>query len=186
MAMYIQEMTRMLALPQGAALTAPSLRRFSPGATTQWPGRWGIKMRHDRDGANTRTAATVGDAECLVEVQVANIDSEIARPTNPHQGVQIRAIHVKLPAVCVDDVCCRCNRRLKDAVGGGVGDHRARKIVRVGGGFLSGDRPSQYCLGNRTLRPRPSFPPWPHWLDSFHAQRRGMRQTVRFFCPRAA
>jgi hypothetical protein len=69
----------MLALPNGAALTAPSLRAMRP-----WPGRNGIQVRFDANRADAWAATAVRNAEGLVQVQVqdvaANLPGEQGQP----------------------------------------------------------------------------------------------------------
>ena len=93
----------MLALPQGAAeIGAGALR--PAGLDHRVPGEERRQVRRDADRAHARPAAAVRDAEGLVEVQVADVRAEIARPAQTHLGVHVRPVHVDLPAVTVDDV----------------------------------------------------------------------------------
>jgi hypothetical protein len=68
------------------------------------PGEERRKMRGDADGAHAWTAAAMRDAERLVEVQVADVGAEVARAAEADLGVHVRAVHVDLPAVLVNDV----------------------------------------------------------------------------------
>jgi hypothetical protein len=60
-------------------------------------------MRRDGDGADARTAAAVRNAERLVQIQMADIHAEIARAAKADLRGQVRAVHVDLAAVGVDD-----------------------------------------------------------------------------------
>ena len=91
-------------------------------------------MRGNTDGTHARTAATMRDAEGLVQVDVANIGAEVARTAQPHLGVEVGAVHVDLTAVAVDDFADLAHRRFEDTVGRGVGDHeRAEPVGMLGG-----------------------------------------------------
>ena len=54
---------------------------------------------------------------------MADIRANIAGPTEPHLGVQVRAIHIDLPTVRMDDLTDAADLRLEDTVGRGVGQH---------------------------------------------------------------
>ena len=60
-------------------------------------------MLRDADRAHARAAAAVRDAERLVQVEVADVGADVARPAEPDHRVHVRAVHVDLPAVLVDD-----------------------------------------------------------------------------------
>jgi hypothetical protein len=53
-----------------------------------------------RDRTDSGSASAVGNAECFVKIEVAGIDSELARPADANEGVQICAIHIDL-ATCL-------------------------------------------------------------------------------------
>ncbi len=91
----------------------------------------------DADGAHAGTAAAVGDAEGLVEVEVADVGAELAGVDEADLGVEVRAVHVDLAAVGVDDLADLADLFFEDAVGGGVGDHDAGEDVRVLGGLFA-------------------------------------------------
>ena len=92
----------MLALPQGAAEMGP-MASLPPVAITGWPGRNGGQVRGRGDGAHARAAAAVGDAEGLVQVDVADVGADVRRAAQADLGVQVGAVHVHLAAVAVDD-----------------------------------------------------------------------------------
>src|SRR5262249_34721822 len=85
----------------------------------------------DADRAHSGAAAAVGDAEGLVQVQVADIGADRARRGQADLGVHVRAIHVYLPAVLVNDLADFLDAFFKHAVRAGVGDHQAREVLRV-------------------------------------------------------
>ena len=110
MRIYIQEMVRMLALPQGAELTMP--------VSADAAGRKGERCSRHADGTDARTAAAVGDAEGFMEVEVADIGSDVAGTGEADLGVHVGAVHVNLAAVGVDDLADIDDGFLEDAVGG--------------------------------------------------------------------
>ena len=102
--MYIQEIGRIEAEPQGAAATGPTLVAAvgSTPATSGGPaGR--APGAPDADRAHARAAAAVRDAEGLVQVEVADVGAELGGPGQADQRVHVGAVHVDLPAVLVDD-----------------------------------------------------------------------------------
>ena len=66
-------------------------------------------MRRDGDGPDAGTAAAVRNAKRLVQIEMADIHAEIARAAEADLGGHVRAVHVDLAAVGVDDF-----RRLDD------------------------------------------------------------------------
>ena len=59
-------------------------------------------LRH-ADRPHARAAAAVRDAERLVQVQVADVGADVARAAEADLRVHVRAVHVDLAAVLVDD-----------------------------------------------------------------------------------
>ena len=87
------------------------------------------------DGADSWPTSTVRDAEGLVQVQMADVRADVAGAGQPHLRVHVRAVHVNLPAMGVDDFTNLLARLLEDAVGGRIGDHQAGEVLFVGFGF---------------------------------------------------
>ena len=56
------------------------------------------------DRSNARSASAVRNAEGLVQVQMAHVRSEMARAANTDKRVEVRAVHVNLAAIFVDDL----------------------------------------------------------------------------------
>mmetsp|Transcript_2617 Transcript_2617/g.7893 ORF Transcript_2617/g.7893 Transcript_2617/m.7893 type:complete len:987 (-) Transcript_2617:315-3275(-) len=83
----------------------------------------------DADGSHSWTASSVGDAERLVQVQVAHVSSDDARRREADLGVHIGAIHVHLTAVLVDDPADLVGAILVDTMGGRVRDHEGCQVV---------------------------------------------------------
>ena len=73
-------------------------------------------MRRNTDRANTRPAATMRNAEGLVQVQVADIGTKLWRRAMPDKGVQIGPVDIDLTAGFMDDVAQLGNRFFKDTM----------------------------------------------------------------------
>ena len=85
-------------------------------------------MGGDADRADAGATAAVGDAECLVQVEVADVGAEVAGAAQPDLRVHVGAVHVHLAAVLVDDVAHLGDRLLEDAVRRRVRDHQRREL----------------------------------------------------------
>ena len=86
-------------------------------------------MRAHRHRADARAAAAVRDAERLVQVQVADVAAELARPGQADQRVEVGAVDVDLAAGVVHGRADVGDVVLVDAVGGRIGDHQRRQPV---------------------------------------------------------
>src|SRR5882724_12384656 len=86
------------------------------------------------DGTDAWAAAAMWNAEGFVQVQMADVGTDIAWPAKTDLRVHVRAVHVNLTAVTVHDVADFPNRSLENAVGARIGDHQRCQIVcmRVG------------------------------------------------------
>ena len=82
----------------------------------------------------------MGDTECLMQIQMAHIRADVPGPTEPHLRIQVGAIHIDLPAVCMDDLTDAPHIRLEDTVSRGVGQHERREPIAMlrGLGFKIG------------------------------------------------
>src|SRR5207247_9339765 len=69
--------------------------------------------------SHARAAAAVGDAKGLMQIQMTNVTTVIARTTQATLGVHVRSIHEDLAAVRVHDVADFADGWLKHAVRGG-------------------------------------------------------------------
>ena len=138
--MYIHEIGRIDALPNGAA---DDRRRSACPATA--PIASAAMRRHDsggpagtaRDapctatGPDARAAAAVRDAERLVQVEVRHVGAELARRGEADERVQVRAVDVHLAAVRVDDLADAHDAGLEHAVRRRIGDHDRGEVARV-------------------------------------------------------
>ena len=114
----------MPALPQGAAETAWRDLRVT------WPGRNLLQMCGNTNRPHTRSAATMGNRKCLVQVHVADIGANIARSRQPNHRIEVRAVKINLTAMIVDYFADVLDGFLKYAVCRGVGNHQSSKPVR--------------------------------------------------------
>ena len=89
------------------------------------------EMLRDADRPHPGAAAAVWNAKCLVQIQVANVRADVARPAKADLRVHVRAVHVNLAAVFVHDLANFPDRGFEDAVRGRVGDHERGQIVAV-------------------------------------------------------
>ena len=98
-------------------------------------------MRLDADRPDAGAAAAVRDAECLVQVHVADVGADVGGARDRHLRVEVGAVHIDLSAARVDDGADLPDAALEHAVGGGIGDHQRRQPVgvRVGLGGKVGD-----------------------------------------------
>jgi len=75
------------------------------------------EMFGDADRTHTGTAASVRDTESFVEVQMADICAHISRTAKADLGIQVRAVHIDLTAVGMNDFADFFDSLFEDAVG---------------------------------------------------------------------
>ena len=92
----------MLALPHGAAEIAGN-RLVAADLHDRVPRQIRREVRRHGDRPHARAAAAVRNRERLVQVQVADVGADRRRARQPDLRVHVRAVHVDLPAVLVDD-----------------------------------------------------------------------------------
>ncbi|CEI74776.1 Uncharacterized protein PAE221_00336 [Pseudomonas aeruginosa] len=95
------------------------------------------QVRAHADRADARAAAAVGDAEGLVQVQVGNVATELARGAQADHGVHVGAVDVHLATAVVDDGADLADRFLEHAVGGRIGDHQRGQAFLVLAGLVA-------------------------------------------------
>jgi len=83
----------------------------------------GREVLSDTDRADTWTAATMRDAEGFVEIQMANIGSEIAGAAEADLRIHIRTVHVNLTTSGVDEIANITDAFLENTVSRRIGDH---------------------------------------------------------------
>ena len=94
-------------------------------------GQEGHQMFGHTDRSHARAAAAVRDAKCFVQIQVTNIRAIIAGTTEPDLRIHVRAVHVNLAAMGMNDVADFTDSRLEHAMGGRISHHQRREIARV-------------------------------------------------------
>ncbi len=129
----------MLALPYGAADTGPmaSLLAVEHAVARQES----CQMRADRDRPHPGTTAPVRNAERLVQIEMRYVGAELAGRGESHQGIEVRAIHIDLPAMRVHDLANFADAGLEDAVRRRIRNHDRGQIVamRLGLGAKIGE-----------------------------------------------
>ncbi len=88
-------------------------------------------MLRDRDRPDTGATAAVRDAERLVQVEVRDVATELARCGVPEQRVEVGAVDVDLAAVAVHDLAQLGDAVLVDAVRRRVRHHDRGEVVRM-------------------------------------------------------
>ena len=85
------------------------------------------EMFGNADRPHARAAAAVRNAERFVQIQMANIRADIAGAAKADLRIHVRAVHVNLAAVCMNDFANLSDAFLENAVRGGIGDHQTRR-----------------------------------------------------------
>mmetsp|Transcript_1965 Transcript_1965/g.4343 ORF Transcript_1965/g.4343 Transcript_1965/m.4343 type:complete len:252 (-) Transcript_1965:1026-1781(-) len=119
-----------------ACLTPRSRRDCTQVSSRGWRdhgvvGQVRCEVLTDTDGAKAWTAATMGNAEGLVEVQVAHIRANHARGREAKLGIHICPIHVDLAAIFMHDLADLLDVVFKKGSGGGIGHHQGSEGVLV-------------------------------------------------------
>ena len=99
-------------------------------------GQVGGEMRGDTNRPHAGAAAAVRDGEGFVQIHVADVGADVRRAGQADLRVEVRSVHIDLPAVAVDDVADFADFGFKDAVRGRIGNHQRGELVGVGGGFV--------------------------------------------------
>mmetsp|Transcript_22702 Transcript_22702/g.32923 ORF Transcript_22702/g.32923 Transcript_22702/m.32923 type:complete len:478 (-) Transcript_22702:1289-2722(-) len=95
------------------------------------PGQVGGQVLGHADGSNAGPAPAVGDAEGLVQVEMADVGPNGAGGGQAHLGIHVGAVHVHLSSLAVHVVNDLLHALLKHPVGGGVRDHEGSQVVGV-------------------------------------------------------
>ena len=80
---------------------------------------------------DTRAASTVGNTECLVQVQMADIGSQSTRGSKANLCVHVGAVHVDLAAVVVDLLADVDDIRFEHTESAWVGNHNGCQLIFV-------------------------------------------------------
>ena len=98
-------------------------------------GQEGHQVGRHRDRSHPRTTAAMGDAEGLVQVEMADIGAKAARFAEAHLGIEVGAIEVHLAAMAMHQGADGLDRRFKHPMGGGIGDHQGGQLAGMGAGL---------------------------------------------------
>ena len=85
-------------------------------------------MGFDSDWTNAWAPSSMRNTERLVEIQVANVRTQVGWPAQTNQGVQIRSVHINLTAVPMDNLAQVDNAFFKDAVSRGIRHHQCAEL----------------------------------------------------------
>ncbi len=88
-------------------------------------------MGSDTDRSHPGASAAVGNAEGLVQIDVADIGAHVRGPGQADLGVHVRAVHVDLSAAIVHDLADPPDLLLEHAMGGRIGDHEGGQPILV-------------------------------------------------------
>ena len=117
------------------------------------------EMFRHANRSDARSAAAMRDAKCFVQIQMADVRADVRRPAEADLRVQVRAVHIDLPAVGVNDFANFLDGFLKHTVRGRISDHQASEILLDALRLWRGDRPRQCCRPCRTQPQRLSARP---------------------------
>jgi len=122
----------MAGLPYGAAETGPiALSPAFSGRMTGWPGRNGARCLATPMGPMPGPPPPWGDAEGFVQVEGGRHPRRCRRGGTGRPAHHVRAVHVHLPAVGVDDFADLLHVLLEHAMRGGVSEHQAGEVALV-------------------------------------------------------
>ena len=98
-------------------------------------------MRRHANRPHARPAAAVRNAESFVQVQMADVRAHVTRPAKSDLRVHIRAVHVNLPAVGMDDFANLADGFLKNTMRRRISNHQRRQflLMRLRLGLEVGD-----------------------------------------------
>ena len=105
----------------------PGSSRRNHGVSRQERG----EMLGNADRSDSGTASPVGDAEGLVQIEMAHIGTYIAGTAKADLGIHISPIHIDLTPGFMDQGADFPDRGLKYSMGRGIGDHECCKAVTV-------------------------------------------------------
>ena len=178
-ATYIQEIVRMLALPSGAALAEGPVA----GVVQNCVPAGNLQVRRDRDRTDAGTAATVRNAEGLVQIQMADVGAEITGPAQSDLSIHVGAIHVNLASELMNDPADLDHALLEHAMGRRIGDHQGAETIGVRFGLGANVVDIDVAVVVTTRSPSPRSRPSPRSPDWCHGPNVGIRHRVRCVSP---
>ena len=94
-----------------------------------WQERLQVRLHCARTDA--RTAATVWDTECFVQVQVRNVRTPLAWLCETDQRIHVCAVRINLTAMLMDDVADFDDVLFEHTVRRRIRDHQSRQTIRI-------------------------------------------------------
>mmetsp|Transcript_2252 Transcript_2252/g.3946 ORF Transcript_2252/g.3946 Transcript_2252/m.3946 type:complete len:278 (-) Transcript_2252:875-1708(-) len=91
----------------------------------------GCKVGRHTNRAYAGSATTMGDAECFVQVEMANISTDDSWTGQAHLRVHIRAVHVHLPPSIMDHINDLHNLLLEHSKGTRIRHHERSHVLPV-------------------------------------------------------
>mmetsp|Transcript_706 Transcript_706/g.1466 ORF Transcript_706/g.1466 Transcript_706/m.1466 type:complete len:291 (+) Transcript_706:555-1427(+) len=119
------------------ARLSPRCSRHGSQVTAAWHWDHGVvgqvwcQVGLAADWAQTGATATMGNAEGLVQVQVAHISADYARRSETQLCIHVGTIHVDLATELVDGVADLLDVVLKESPCGWIRDHEGCQVVLV-------------------------------------------------------
>jgi hypothetical protein len=83
------------------------------------------------DRAHSGSTSAVRDRECLVQVEVADIGTDLGGRSQSDLRIHIRAIHVDLSARFVNDSADLAHGFLEYTMRRGIGNHQGAKLIAM-------------------------------------------------------
>ena len=100
---------------------------------TSGSGKKSAKCAATPTGPDARSAAAVRDGEGLVQVEVHQVEAQVARADDAEQGVQIRAVAIHQAAAAMHQLNHLFDVLIKETQCVRVGEHHADDRVIAGG-----------------------------------------------------
>ena len=108
---------------------------YSGGGGKTVTGQVGGQMLCHTGGADPGASSSVGDGKGFVEIEMANIGTDVTGAAQAHLSIHVGTVHVNLASLPVHEAADFPDAFLEDAVGGRIGDHQRPQGVLVLRGF---------------------------------------------------
>src|SRR5688572_966110 len=89
------------------------------------------EMTSDGDRPHARPTASMRNAECFVQVQMAHVCADVAGTAESHLRIHICTVHIDLPTVCMDDLTDASDIGFEYPVRRWVGQHQGGQAHAV-------------------------------------------------------
>src|SRR5210317_297533 len=91
---------------------------------------WG-QIFNDTYRANTWSAASMRNAESLMQIEMRHISSKFSWLTQTNHRIQVGSINVNLTAMIMNNVAYFGNCCFKDSMRRRIGDHDGSQFIRI-------------------------------------------------------